>query len=83
MASGAAKSIAASVLKAGITESWMPALCGAFSAVAFIFFIFMLDAVPDPSAEDLKVRSERKTMTQAEARTFLVRWAPGLIMVSN
>jgi len=82
VASGAAKSIAAAVLRAGISESWMPAFCGAFSAVAFIFFIILLDAIPDPSVEDRKVRSERRTITQAEARRFLVRWAPGLIVVT-
>jgi len=82
VASGAAKSIALAVLQAGISESWMPALCGAFSAVAFILFILMLDAVPDPDTEDRKVRSERRTMTQAEARRFLVRWAPGLVVIT-
>lgn len=82
VASGAAKSIAAAVLQAGIPESWMPALCGAFSALAFVIFIVLLDAVPDPSSEDRKVRSERRTITQAEARRFLVKWAPGLVIVT-
>lgn len=82
VASGAAKSIASAVLQAGVSEAWMPSLCGAVSAVAFIFFIFLLDATPDPSQEDLKVRSERRTMSPTEARQFLIRWAPGLVMVT-
>lgn len=82
VASGVAKSIALAVLRAGISEAWMPALCGAVSAVAFIIFIVMLDAIPDPSSSDKKQRSERRTMTQAEARTFLVKWAPGLIIIT-
>lgn len=82
VASGSAKSTAASVLQAGIPEHWMPAFCASFSAVIFIFFITMLDTVPDPSVEDKKVRSERRTMTPGEARRFLVKWAPGLVVVT-
>lgn len=82
VASGSAKSTAAAVLKAGVPESWMPALNGCVSACSFIFFVTLLDAVPDPSEEDKKVRSERRTMSQAEARKFLVKWAPGLITVT-
>lgn len=82
VASGSAKSTAASVLKAGVPENWMPAFCASFAAVIFIFFISMLDAIPDPSAEDKKMRSERRTMTPAETRRFLVKWAPGLVFVT-
>jgi len=82
VASGVAKSIAAAVLGAGVSESWMPASCGAVSAVIFIMFVILLDCIPDPSDADKKQKSERKAMTQQEARTFLIKWAPGLIVIT-
>jgi hypothetical protein len=78
VASGSAKSTAAAVLDAGVPENWMPALCGSVAACVFIFFVTLLDTIPDPSESDRKVRSERRTMTPAEAKKFLLKWAPGL-----
>lgn len=82
VASGTAKSIATAVLHAGVPESWMPSLCGAGAAVIFISFITLLDAIPDPSADDKRLRSERRTLSPSEARAFLRRWAPGLAVIT-
>lgn len=82
VASGAAKSVASSVLQAGVSESWMPSLCGAFSALAFCSFIVLLDAIPDPSESDKQIRKERGTITPSQARTYLRKWAPGLILIT-
>jgi len=82
VASGVAKSIAAAVMNAGISENWMPAVCGSFSAVLFIIFIVLLDTIPDPSQEDKALRKERRTMSPREGREFLRKWAPGLIVIT-
>jgi len=82
VASGVAKSIASAVMKAGISENWMPAVCGSFSAVLFIVFIVLLDTIPDPSNEDKAVRKERRTMTPQEGKLFLRKWAPGLVVIT-
>jgi len=50
--------------------------------VIFIFFIILLDSIPDPSAEDKAIRKERRTMTPQEGRQFLYKWAPGLIIIT-
>lgn len=82
MASGTAKSIARSVLAAGVPESWMPAFCGAGAALLFMTFVLLLDTIPDPTADDKLLRKERRTLSPGEARRFFVRWAPGLILIT-
>jgi hypothetical protein len=82
VASGASKSVATTVLQSGVSESWMPSLVGGGAALIFSVFITMLDTIPDPSVEDKKARNERRNITPAETRKFLMRWAPGLIPVT-
>jgi len=82
VASGVAKSVAAAVMDAGISENWMPAICGSVSALLFILFIVLLDTIPDPSDEDKAIRKERRTMSPQEGRIFLRKWAPGLIVIT-
>jgi len=50
--------------------------------VIFCSFVTLLDAIPEPSAEDRKERSERRNLSPAEMRAFLKKWGPGLFVVT-
>jgi hypothetical protein len=81
VASGAVKSIGASLLGAGATEAWMPALTGVVFLPIFLAAVYGLSLVPRPSAADVEARTEREPMSKVERRQFLRRFLPGLLLL--
>lgn len=75
------KSIGSSLLGAGVTEAWMPALTGALFLPIFLAAVYGLSLVPRPSAADVAARTEREPMSGAERRQFLRRFLPGLLLL--
>jgi hypothetical protein len=81
VASGAVKAVGASLLNAGISESWMPALTGLMFLPVFLAAVYGLSLMPEPSAADVAARVEREPMSGVERRAFVRRFAPGLVLL--
>eukprot|EP00937_MAST-01D_sp_MAST-1D-sp2_P007660 g7660.t1 len=75
---GACRAIARVVLDAGVSGRWMPAACTACYAPLALAALYVLDAMPEPSAADVASRSERAPMTAEDKNRFLCRHAAGL-----
>jgi Family of unknown function (DUF5690) len=81
VASGAVKSIGTTLIGAGISESWMPAMAGLLFLPVFLAAVYGLSLLPPPSAADVAARVEREPMRGDERRAFVRRFLPGLVML--
>jgi hypothetical protein len=81
LADGVVKSVGAYLLAAGVPELWMPAVAGGLFLLPLAGFVWMLQAIPPPTAEDIAARSERVPMTRRERHALFLRFAPGLTAI--
>ena len=81
VASGFVKSVGKWVMAAGVTEAWMPFATGACFVLPLAVFLWMLSQVPEPTAEDIAARVERKPMNAEQRGAFFKRYAPGLCLL--
>jgi hypothetical protein len=81
VADGVTKSAGAGLLRAGVSEAWMPFLAGLLFVPPLLLFIWMLTRIPRPSSRDVAARSERAPMGRAERRDFRRRYAVGLALL--
>lgn len=79
IASGAVKSVGKYLLAWGVPEFWMPFTTAAMFTLPMAFFVFLLAALPPPTAEDERLRTKRAPMQGPERVAFFKRFAPGLI----
>lgn len=79
--SGVVKSVGKWLLNNGVSEWWMPFLTGLLFFLPMLFFIWLLEQIPDPSAQDVAMRTERKPMLKSERIAFVKEYFPGLLMV--
>jgi len=82
LADGVTKSAGAFVLKAGVTQYWMPFVTGMVFVPPLLLFAWMLSRVPAPSPRDVAERAERAPMSVAERRQFFRRYAAGLSLLA-
>lgn len=84
VSSGVVKSAGLLVMNGlGISEFWMPAVTGAFFLLPFFGFIWLLEKIPPPTAEDKRLRKERKPMTKADRKKVLLNFFfPIVILVA-
>ncbi|MEA9414206.1 DUF5690 family protein [Flavobacterium sp. PL02] len=67
VSSGAAKSVGLFVLKVlGCNEFWMPFVSGLIFIIPLIIFSLFLEKIPNPTTEDLALRSKRKPLKRKE-----------------
>ena len=79
-ASGFVKTVGRTLLHAlPINDFQMPFLTGAVFAIPLVLFVFFLELVPAPSAEDVMLRTKRAPMNARERKQFLQRFLPGVI----
>lgn len=77
--SGFVKSVGKWLIKVqGVSEWWMPLLTGLIFLVPMMLFIFLLEQIPEPTAEDIAHRSERKPMDAVERKNFVNSYLPGI-----
>lgn len=77
--SGFVKSVGKWLIKVqGVSEWWMPLLTGLIFLVPMMLFIFLLEQIPEPTAEDIAHRSERKPMDAVERKNFVKSYLPGI-----
>lgn len=79
LADGVVKSAGKWLLDMGIAEDWMPSAAGGLFLLPFGLCCAMLTVIPPPTSDDVLARNSRHTMTHDERRSFLSRYAFGLI----
>ena len=79
-ASGFVKTVARTLMSSfHISEYNMPFITGALFVVPLLLFVFLLELMPPPTAEDVRLRTKRLPMDAAERKNFLQRFLPGII----
>jgi len=80
-ASGFVKTVARTLMASfHISEYTMPFITGAMFVLPLLLFVLLLELMPAPSAEDIKLRTKRQPMNAAERKSFLKRFLPGIIL---
>lgn len=80
-ASGFVKTVARTVRDSlHISEFTMPFVTGALFVLPLIFFVFCLELMPPPTAEDISLRTRRLPMDAPGRSAFLKRFLPGIIL---
>jgi hypothetical protein len=77
VSSGVVKDVGLWLLSLGVPEPWMPFTAGALFLPAFVLSVWLLGAVPPPSASDVAARSVREPMHAADRKAFLLRFGTG------
>ncbi len=79
---GLAKSVALFVMNDwGVSEYWMPFVTGLIFFLPLLLFIYLLEKIPPPTAEDIAQRTERIAMTGGDRRAFVKTFLPGLALL--
>jgi len=80
-ASGFVKTVARMLMSSfHISEYSMPFITGALFVIPLLLFVFMLELMPPPTPEDIRLRTKRLPMDAAERKSFLQRFLPGIIL---
>jgi len=75
VSSGVVKSVGFFVMDSlHFSEFWMPAITGLLFVGPLLFFAWMLERIPKPSAEDIALRSERIPMTNKDRKKVLLQY---------
>ncbi|MGC4022846.1 MAG: DUF5690 family protein [Cyclobacteriaceae bacterium] len=81
-AAGFGKTIGGLVMRDwGINEFWMPFISACLFFVPLLLFLWLINKLPPPSAEDEALRTKRKPMTGEERLNFVRTFWPGLILL--
>ncbi|MBS1623980.1 MAG: hypothetical protein JST83_08175 [Bacteroidetes bacterium] len=62
-----------------VSEYWMPFATGMIFLLPMVFFVFLLEQIPPPDADDIANRTERKPMTADDRAALVAKFLPGLI----
>lgn len=81
VASSSVKTVGGWIMEAGITEFWMPVTVGTIFFIPFIISVFLLNQLPDPSADDISSRCERTVMDGQSRSIFFKQFMGGMIML--
>src|SRR5258706_1374325 len=65
----------------GVSEFWMPFVAACLFFIPLLFFLWLIDKLPPPSAEDEVLRTKRKPMMGAERLALVKTFAPGLVLL--
>lgn len=64
----------------GVSEAWMPFIASCLFILPLLLFLWLLDKVPPPTAEDEELRTKRKPMDKEDRRRFIAAFLPGIIL---
>ncbi len=80
--SGFAKTIGGYImLDWGTSEFWMPFVSACLFFPPLVLFLWMLNKIPPPNAEDEALRTKRRPMTGHERVKYALTFAPGLVLL--
>lgn len=63
-----------------VSEFFMPFVTGALFVGPLLLFVFFLELMPEPTPEDIRLRTKRLPMNADERRRFLQRFLPGILL---
>ncbi len=79
-ASGFVKSVGAWLsLTFQLTDFWIPFYTGLVFALPLLLFVFLMEKIPAPNAEDIKYRAERIPMNRSDRKIFIKDFFWGLV----
>ncbi len=64
-----------------LSEFWVPFVTGLVFALPLVVFVWLLEKIPPPDADDIAARMNRVPMLAADRKKFLKRFLPGLVAV--
>lgn len=65
----------------GISEFWMPAGMGFLFLPFFLFFVWMLSRIPQPSLDDQQFKHARTPLSKTQRKNLLLTFGPGIVMI--
>ncbi len=81
-ASGFAKTVASYVMVDwAVSEMWMPFVSSLIFYIPMLFFLWLLDKIPAPNAEDEQLRTKRAPMMGKDRIKFALTFGPGLTLL--
>ena len=81
IASGIVKDVGRWVMSEGVSEAWMPFVTGLIFLAPFLFFLWLLDQIPDPNKTDQLDRNERTPMEREGRMRFIMEFLPGMVLL--
>ncbi len=82
IASGIVKSIGLFLIQQfSVSEQWMPFYTALVFIPLLVLGIWMLGCIPDPSEDDMALRTERIPMNASDRKKFLSIFWPGIILI--
>lgn len=64
-----------------VSQFWMPAVTGGLFLIPFVISSLLLNKIPSPSQEDIRLRKERNPMSKADRRNVMASfWIPIVIL---
>jgi hypothetical protein len=80
--SGFAKTVGGFIMRDwGVSEFWMPFVACCVFFVPLLIFLWLLDKIPPPTAEDEALRTKRSPMTGKDRMKFTLTFLPGLVLL--
>jgi hypothetical protein len=64
-----------------VAEKWMPFVAGAVFIPFLLLFVYLLERIPPPMAEDIAVRTIRVPMTRLQRVAFVKKFLPGILLL--
>jgi len=80
--SGMVKSIGKWLMTSiGLSEYWMPFCVGGLFLLPLLAFLYLIERLPEPTPEDIRLRSERTPMTKNDRLQIWKSFGPGLALL--
>lgn len=80
--SGFVKSVAQwLMLHTGLTETWLPFATGGVFLLPLLLLIYLLEKIPPPTQEDIRLRVPRQALNKTERKQFFNEFNYGLILL--
>lgn len=80
--SGFVKSVAKwLVIDFHASEQWLPFATGLVFLLPLLFFVFLLERIPPPSASDIQSRVPREPMNRLERKQFFRQFSTGIVLL--
>ncbi|MBX2943261.1 MAG: hypothetical protein KF860_13040 [Cyclobacteriaceae bacterium] len=81
-ASGFAKTVASFVMvNWGVSNMWMPFTASLLFYIPMLLFLWLLNKIPPPNAEDEALRTKRVPMMGKDRMKFAMTFGPGLLLL--
>lgn len=77
--SGFVKSVGGWLIQLGVTEFWVPFCTGLVFALPLLLFIYLMEHIPAPDADDEAARMNRTPMSAEQRKAFVRSFLPGII----